>query len=110
MVRPIRRDHRPSQTHVAPSRRQENVANTFHPRAPWLRPKLDGRLVIVVDDVTTTTSTLRAACRAVLQCDREERGKSDGNGKGKPVAIWTAVLARTSPDAHDLAADRHEFT
>ena len=108
VVQPIRRDHRPSQTHVAPSRRQENVANTFHPRAPWLRPKLAGRLVIVVDDVTTTTSTLRAACRAVLQCDREERARSTDD-KGKPLVVWSAVLARTPPDSHDLVPDRHEF-
>jgi predicted amidophosphoribosyltransferase len=101
VVQPIRRDHRPSQIHVAPSRREANVANSVYPRAAWIRPKLAGRLIVVVDDVTTTTSTLRAACRAVAACCRAENTDSRHCSKGKPAAIWAAVLARTSPEGHD---------
>lgn len=104
VAQPLRRDLRPSQTRVAPSSRAANVANSIHPRAAWVRPRLDGRLVIVVDDVTTTGSTLRGACRAVAAVQRAERdlAAAAGGDPGKPGPIWAAVLARTAPDAHDF--------
>ncbi len=104
VVQPLRRDLRPSQTRVAPSSRAANVANSIHPRAAWVRPRLDGKLVIVVDDVTTTGSTLRGACRAVAAVQRAERDRaaSAGESPRKPGPIWAAVLARTAPDSHDF--------
>jgi predicted amidophosphoribosyltransferase len=106
IVQPIRRDHRPSQTHIAPSRRPDNIANSVHPRRWWLRPSLAGRLVIVLDDVATTSSTLRAACRAVAACPREEWiGKAEAV-RGKPAIIWAAVLARTQAGVDDLSFEK----
>jgi ComF family protein len=80
----LRRSHRPSQTSLPASRRGANVANTIHPRRA---ADLQDALVIVVDDVTTTGATLRAACRAVAQA-----AKRAGS---RPAAIWTAVVAVT---------------
>ncbi len=107
VVQPLARDLRPSQTHVAPSSRAANVANSIHPRAAWLRPRLEGRMVIVVDDVSTTTSTLRGACRAVAAIQRAERDSASGKGASprKPGPIWAAVVARTAPDSHDFQGD-----
>ncbi|HVU65299.1 MAG TPA: hypothetical protein VHC70_15060 [Phycisphaerales bacterium] len=102
IVQPLRRDLRPSQTHVAPSRRADNVANAFHLRPEWVRPRLAGRLVVVVDDVSTTTSTLRGACRGVAACIRRER---EGGGGTAGAAIWAAVLARTPLDGSDAGMD-----
>jgi predicted amidophosphoribosyltransferase len=100
-VQPLVRDLRPSQTKVAPSSRAANVANSIHPKRPWRRPRLGDRLVIVVDDVTTTTSTLRGACRGVGECLRDERESAMG-GRGNYGCVWAAVVARTPPDSHDF--------
>ncbi len=108
ILQPLTRDHRPSQTLVAPSRREANVAGSFRPK-PWLRPRLGGRLVIVLDDVTTTTSTLRGACRAVGECIRAEQKREKGQKTGKPAVVWGAVLARTPPENHDGASDTHDL-
>lgn len=105
VAQPLTRDHRPSQTHVAPSRREANVAGTIHPKPAWRRARIGERLVIVLDDVTTTSSTLRGACRAVAECVRSEQQKINARTKGKPAHIWGAVLARTGPDVHDLTSD-----
>jgi predicted amidophosphoribosyltransferase len=107
VLQPLTRDHRPSQTQVAPSSRMANVAGTFRPRIKRLRPRLGERLVIVLDDVTTTTSTLRGACRAVGECLREERGGQKPPAGGKPGVIWGAVLARTPPDQHDGVVEEY---
>ena len=105
VIQPLTRDHRPSQTHVAPSRRQANVAGTFRPKPAWRQAHLGERLLVVLDDVTTTTSTLRGACRAVGECLRREKGAAPEPIRGKPAVIWGAVLARTPPDIHDLSTD-----
>jgi predicted amidophosphoribosyltransferase len=107
VLQPITRDHRPSQTLVAPSRREANVAGSFRPKA-WRRPRLGGRLVIVLDDVTTTTSTLRGACRAVGERLRAERQAEKAHDRGKPAPIWGAVLARTPLDRHDAWTDVYD--
>lgn len=105
---PLARKHRPSQTQVAPSGREANVAGTFRPRAPWLLPRLGGRLIIVVDDVTTTTSTLRGACRGVGECLRNERKRQKDSDRVPESVVWGAVLARTPPETHDSSTDSYD--
>jgi predicted amidophosphoribosyltransferase len=85
----IRRKHRPSQLLVLPSDRAANVAGAFLPgwRAAGGRA-LEGRLVVVVDDVTTTGATLKGACRAVRRAYRRSGGK-------RALEVWVAVIAVT---------------
>lgn len=95
-IRGLRRRHRPSQLDVVPSERAANVARSITPRRRVLAHRgLAGGVgergvILVVDDVTTSGSTLRAACRAVGEALR------DLDAAERP-AIWAAVLARTPP-------------
>ncbi len=107
VVQALARRHRPSQLAVAPYKRAGNVAGTMWLRVPASR--LAGRLVIIVDDVTTTGATLRAACRAIQDgvhvTSSKEHANSrsnttsthtqDTNRPGK-IVLWTAVLTVTS--------------
>lgn len=83
VVQPLRRAHRPSQTEVAPSSRAQNVSKAIRSRRAGKLGNLSGRLILVVDDVTTTGSTLRSACRALRE----------GGVDPKASLIWVAVLA-----------------
>lgn len=106
ICQPIGRRHRPSQRDVLPSERVANVARAFYPRSWGLgRVDMTGRLVVVVDDVTTTGATLGAACRAVRQAWQEQRQGGDSpdknrTGDGEPI-VWAAVLARTPMEGDD---------
>lgn len=84
----LRRSHRPSQLSIPASQRGPNVAGSF-----GIRSKLDlgDRLVVVLDDVTTTRATLQAACRAI---ERGSKILGDQELRSKP-RMWTAVVAVT---------------
>jgi predicted amidophosphoribosyltransferase len=101
IARPIRRAHRPSQTTVAPSARGANVAGAFGLRRActrrWGTLLREAELVIVLDDVATTGSTLRGAVRAVREAIREARGP----GWATYPLIWAAVVAKTPAGHHD---------
>jgi ComF family protein len=75
-VRALRRGHRPSQRAVAPSDRAANVRGAFRARG-----KGDSRGVVLVDDVTTSGATLRAASRELCRA-----------GWGE---VWVACVAVT---------------
>lgn len=92
IVRALARSHRPSQLEVLPSERQANVAGAFGGK-PAASKSLQGRLVVVVDDVTTTGATLRACVRAIQGIFRRTGGSGGGGGGCPP--IWTAVAAWT---------------
>jgi predicted amidophosphoribosyltransferase len=87
LVGVVRREHRASQLQVQPSDRAANVAGAFHARGKR-GMDLSGKVVVVVDDVTTTRATLRGACRAVARAHRLS------GGKGR-MEVWGAVVAVT---------------
>jgi ComF family protein len=88
ILRALARKHRPSQVTVPTSRRAANVSGSIRLRRG---ADLADRLVIVLDDVTTTGATLTAACRAAGECCKP---RLDG-GLRRPRGIWVAVAAVT---------------
>ncbi len=83
LIQAMTRRHGPTQRGMAVSQRRANVAQAFRALEGV---DLRGRVVVLVDDVTTTRATLDAACRTLhgmRQADEE------------PVRIWCAVLGVT---------------
>lgn len=82
--------HTPAQS-ALPSRAQraKNVSNCFELYKP---PDVEGRRVLIVDDVLTSGATLRAVARVVLE--------------GKPDSISGAVLASVNPRRTSHAPSR----
>ena len=64
-----RREHTPPQTGLSAAQRRANVARAFVVRR---RAPLAGRIVVLVDDVTTTGATARACARALLSAGAAE--------------------------------------
>lgn len=90
VVRALARRHRPAQWSVPMSERRANVAGAF--RSSGVLIPHDA-LTLVVDDVTTSRATLRAAC-AALDADRKSSGSKDLN---QALSRWTAVLSTADP-------------
>lgn len=61
----------PPQVGLPRSRRLGNVAGAFMPRRRY-RDRLDGRTVVVIDDVITTGATIAAAARALIHAGAAE--------------------------------------
>jgi ComF family protein len=59
----------PSQTDLPAARRHANVRNAFTPRR---RADVRGRIVVLVDDVSTTGATLDACARVLLDSGAKE--------------------------------------
>ncbi len=85
--RALWRTHRPSQRSVAFSGRAANVSQSIGVSRGAMK-RLTGRWVLLVDDVTTSGATLRAAARAI----REAARNCSGEG---PLEIWACVAAVT---------------
>jgi predicted amidophosphoribosyltransferase len=100
LVRALHRRHRPSQTSLPPSQRATNIAGAFRFRV-GCTGRVQGRLAIVLDDVTTTRATLRAACRELERGLRLTGAKAEDG----PTRIWSAVLAVT-PDRNEKRPTR----
>ncbi len=76
LVGALEREHRPSQTHVPRGKRRANVAGSISVRQQHgLRPE---SIILMIDDVMTTGSTMRAACGAL-------------RASGLGVEIWACV-------------------
>ena len=61
----------PSQTDLPAARRHANVRDAFAVR-PRSRAGIDGRVVVLVDDVSTTGATLEACARALKDAGARE--------------------------------------
>lgn len=92
IVRALRRAHRPSQLDVRPSDRTKNLVGAFR-LAKGSEKRLRGRLVVVVDDVSTTGATLSACVRILKGLQREGKPQS---GSAESGEIWAAALAWTA--------------
>ncbi len=60
----LRRRHTPSQGRLSPAQRRRNVAGAFAVK-PSRKPLLEGRRVLLVDDVLTTGATASACARTL---------------------------------------------
>ncbi len=84
VVRCLTREHRPSQASLPLSQRQKNLAGSIHFRRRSLRG-IDGKQVILIDDVRTTGMTLRACSLALRRGVKAAGGQLSG--------VWAAVGA-----------------
>ena len=84
----LRRAHRPAQSTLSEASRRRNVAGAMQPTRFGRRRLMDGsaaRLVLVVDDVMTTGSTMEEACRRLA-------GVRAGAGE-----VWACVATAAGP-------------
>ena len=72
----IRIKHKKPQAKLDEAQRQENIKNCF----AWVGKKLTGQPIILIDDVTTTGSTLNECAKILKQ-----------NGAGE---VWGLVVAK----------------
>jgi predicted amidophosphoribosyltransferase len=122
MCEVLSRRHRPTQQSLPASRRAENIRGSIMPRR-WA--KLEASTIVLVDDVTTTGTTLAAAAKALGQLvdagrhggvrsgprvtsggggSRTTGGGGTVEGKPRRPRIWVAVAAVTPEPGEGAAA------
>jgi predicted amidophosphoribosyltransferase len=101
IAQPLRRLHRPAQATLPRSDRLSNVSRAFRPRY-LLGSPLHGRTILLVDDVTTTRATLRAAALTLNECLK----RPAANAPPQSTRIWACVLAVTPENPGKSAAKR----
>jgi ComF family protein len=79
-----------AQVELAADRRRANVDGAFRMRRRWFgRPPLEGRRIVLVDDVSTTGATLDACARVLKE-----------HGASAIDALTAARVASVAPAAH----------
>lgn len=76
-----------AQTRLPREERRRNVAGAFALVSPETARAIEGRRILLIDDVTTTCSTLDAAAEPLRA--------------GGAVSVWGLAFARPVLDAHD---------
>lgn len=88
IVRYLSRMHGPTQLAVTTSERQENVSTVFIPRR-FTRGAAAAPVYVVVDDVRTTGSSMRSACRALRKALHAELASAAAT----VPSVWACVVA-----------------
>ncbi len=83
----------PSQTHLTPHERRDNVRDIFRLRAP---ERIAGRHILLIDDVITTNATVVACGRALMQAP------------GVRISILALGLAGRHPQTVENYDDWHK--
>lgn len=90
--RALRTRLRPSQRGRSATERLSNLRGSMRLASLRVAEELAGRVVVLVDDVSTTGATIREASRALLE---PFRAKPGGKAAG-PRSLWVATVAVTS--------------
>ena len=88
-----RRRHGPPQASLPAPRRRANLRRAYGPSLRWLmfqrfRPTIEGRTLVVIDDVMTTGATLDACAQVLLAC---------GARDVRALTVARAVVKRPPP-------------
>lgn len=95
LIKLLRRKHVPSQVSLPTSRRAANVRGTMRCDRDSLQEKAPARVLVVVDDVHTTGSTMREACRALRKSGVLEPRRGLQDNPREPIRIWVGCVAST---------------
>ncbi len=93
----LQRLHRPPQTGRTLDQRRRNVVKTMSVRTLDAGPDaILGRTLILIDDVMTSGATMREACRAISDWQRDGAAHRKGAAQSPHWSVWACPLAVTN--------------